>query len=134
MLGSFIWQEIVLDAQRIVDQTLESPKHKILQQRLRGSLWESCPCLVSCSKVTDKPSGKTKLLPRVMKRTMKSKAKQSQNRAHDVLPTEAHPLDPIFMPRTVAVVGASERLGSVGRAVLWSLVSSPFGGTVYPVN
>jgi len=47
---------------------------------------------------------------------------------------EAHPLDAIFAPRCVAVVGASERPGSIGRAVLWSLVSSPFGGTVFPVS
>jgi acetyltransferase len=63
-----------------------------------------------------------------------SKQKQSVERAHDVLRTEGHPLDPIFSPRSVAVIGASERASSVGRAVLWSLVSSPFGGTVYPVS
>ena len=57
-----------------------------------------------------------------------------QDRAHDVLRTEGHPLDAIFAPHSVAVIGASERPGSVGRAVLWSLVSSPFGGTVYPVS
>jgi acetyltransferase len=34
----------------------------------------------------------------------------------------------------VAVIGATDRAGSVGRAVLWSLVSSPFGGTVYPIS
>ncbi len=48
--------------------------------------------------------------------------------------TEAHPLDPIFTPRSVAVIGATEREGSVGRTVLWNLISHPFGGTVYPVN
>src|SRR5690349_20752252 len=63
-----------------------------------------------------------------------TKGKQPVERAHDVLRTEGHPLDAIFAPRSVAVVGASERPGSVGRAVLWSLVSSPFGGTVYPVS
>ncbi|MFP2927103.1 bifunctional acetate--CoA ligase family protein/GNAT family N-acetyltransferase [Pyxidicoccus sp. 3LG] len=44
------------------------------------------------------------------------------------------PLDILFAPRSVAVVGASERPGSVGRTVLWNLISNPFGGTVYPVN
>ena len=44
------------------------------------------------------------------------------------------PLDVIFSPRSVAVVGASERPGSVGRTVLWNLISNPFGGTVYPIN
>src|SRR5438045_7260713 len=44
------------------------------------------------------------------------------------------PLDPIFAPRAVAVIGATEKTGSVGRAILWNLISNPFGGTVYPVN
>src|SRR6201987_2764103 len=57
-----------------------------------------------------------------------------QDRAHDVLRSEGHPLDAIFAPHSVAVIGATDRAGSVGRAVLWSLVSSPFGGTVYPVS
>ncbi len=43
-------------------------------------------------------------------------------------------LDAIFEPRAVAVIGATEKTGSVGRAVLWNLISNPFGGTVYPVN
>lgn len=43
-------------------------------------------------------------------------------------------LDVIFSPRNIAVVGATERAGSVGRTILWNLISSPFGGTVYPVN
>ncbi|MFN8527185.1 MAG: bifunctional acetate--CoA ligase family protein/GNAT family N-acetyltransferase [Anaerolineae bacterium] len=43
-------------------------------------------------------------------------------------------LDSIFSPQNVAVVGATERVGSVGRTILWNLISSPFGGTVYPVN
>ena len=56
------------------------------------------------------------------------------DRAHDVWRAEPQPIDAIFNPRSVAVIGATERPGSVGRAVLWSLVSSPFGGTVYPVS
>jgi len=62
------------------------------------------------------------------------KSKLTHDRAHDVLRSEAHPLDAIFTPHSVAVIGATERAGSIGRAVLWSLVSSPFGGTVYPVS
>ncbi|PSN12065.1 acetyl CoA synthetase subunit alpha [filamentous cyanobacterium CCT1] len=52
----------------------------------------------------------------------------------DLWKTGSHPLDPIFAPRSVAVVGATERPGSVGRTVLWNLISHPFGGTVYPIN
>ena len=58
----------------------------------------------------------------------------THDRAHDVLHAESHPLDAIFSPHSVAVIGATDRPGSVGRAVVWSLVSSPFGGTVYPVS
>lgn len=43
-------------------------------------------------------------------------------------------LDHIFYPKSVAVVGATEKENSVGRTVLWNLLSSPFGGTIYPVN
>jgi len=43
-------------------------------------------------------------------------------------------LNVFFQPRSVAVIGATEREGHVGRTVLWNLVSSPFGGIVYPVN
>ena len=44
------------------------------------------------------------------------------------------PLDVFFAPKSVAVVGATENPGSVGRTILWNLMSSPFGGTVFPVN
>ncbi|MDR3765341.1 MAG: bifunctional acetate--CoA ligase family protein/GNAT family N-acetyltransferase [Acidobacteriota bacterium] len=54
--------------------------------------------------------------------------------SHDVLRADSHPLDWIFKPKSVALIGASERAGSVGRTVLWNLISSPFGGTIYPVN
>jgi len=63
-----------------------------------------------------------------------NKMNSVQDRVHDVLRSEDHPLNAMFAPHAVAVIGASERQGSVGRAVLWSLVSSPFGGTVYPVS
>ncbi len=60
--------------------------------------------------------------------------KPGSDPAHDVLRTERHPLDAVFNPKCVAVIGATERPGSVGRRVLWALLSSPFGGTVYPVS
>ena len=54
--------------------------------------------------------------------------------AHDVFRQESHPLTRFFRPRTVAVIGATEAPGSVGRTLLWNLLSTPFGGTIYPVN
>ncbi|HLK46880.1 MAG TPA: bifunctional acetate--CoA ligase family protein/GNAT family N-acetyltransferase [Bryobacteraceae bacterium] len=46
----------------------------------------------------------------------------------------ANALDVFFSPKSVAVVGATENVGSVGRTILWNLMTSPFGGTVFPVN
>nr|MBA2394983.1 hypothetical protein [Ktedonobacteraceae bacterium] len=43
-----------------------------------------------------------------------------------------HPLNAIFEPKSIAVIGASEKEGSVGRTILWNLISNPFGGTVFP--
>src|SRR5512138_2937369 len=56
------------------------------------------------------------------------------HKVHDVLRTEGKPLDAIFAPRSVAVIGATEKAGTVGRAILWNLITSPFGGSVFPVN
>jgi acetyltransferase len=53
-------------------------------------------------------------------------------------PREAHarelrnPLEPLFSPRTLAVIGASETPGSVGYGVWKNLAG--FDGAVYPVN
>jgi acetyltransferase len=47
---------------------------------------------------------------------------------------ERHELDAIMRPQNVAVIGATERQGSVGRTILWNLISSPFGGAVFPVT
>ncbi|MCX6539524.1 MAG: bifunctional acetate--CoA ligase family protein/GNAT family N-acetyltransferase [Acidobacteria bacterium] len=52
----------------------------------------------------------------------------------NVLGIDRHPLENFFSPRTVAVVGATEKVGSVGRTILWNLITNPFGGTVFPVN
>lgn len=43
-------------------------------------------------------------------------------------------LDRIFRPKTVAVVGATENEGSVGRTVMQNLMATSFGGEVIPVN
>ena len=54
---------------------------------------------------------------------------------HDLLKTaQAASLDVFFAPKSVAVIGATETPGSVGRTLITNLIASPFGGTVYPVN
>jgi acetyltransferase len=54
--------------------------------------------------------------------------------AGNVLYHQRHPLDSFFAPRNVAMIGATDTASSIGRTVLWNLISSPFGGTVFPVN
>jgi acetyltransferase len=54
--------------------------------------------------------------------------------SYDLFQSRRRPLDALFAPKSVAVIGASEREGSVGRTILWNLISNPFGGTVFPVN
>ena len=43
-------------------------------------------------------------------------------------------LDAIFRPRSVAVIGASRRPGSIGAAIFRNLLAHGFDGPVYPVN
>ena len=55
--------------------------------------------------------------------------------AHDILhQTSRRPLSPIFSPQSVAVIGATENLGSVGRTILENLIKGGFTGAIYPVN
>ncbi len=44
------------------------------------------------------------------------------------------PLDALFHARTVAVIGAKDDLGSVGRTIMTNLISGSFGGKIYPIN
>ena len=53
---------------------------------------------------------------------------------HDPLDSDRRALDAIFQPQNVALVGATEKEGSVGRTILWNLITSPFGGAVFPIN
>jgi acetyltransferase len=52
----------------------------------------------------------------------------------DILRTQHQPLDAIFAPRNIAVIGATEKTGSVGRTILRNLYNNPVGGTIFPVN
>ena len=64
----------------------------------------------------------------------KEKSLPGSEKAHDILGLHHRPLDVFFAPHNVAVIGATETPASVGRTIVWNLINSPFGGTVYPVN
>ena len=43
-------------------------------------------------------------------------------------------LNLFFEPRSVAVVGASQKAGKVGHEILVSLIRAGFQGAIYPIN
>lgn len=65
---------------------------------------------------------------------MPDNSKILKSTAHNVLRMEKNPLEVFFKPRGVAVIGATERQGSVARTIVWNLMSTSFGGTIFPVN
>lgn len=67
-----------------------------------------------------------------MKALAEPKAKRRAAPRHGSERAALHSLDALFGPRSIAVVGATERAGSVGRAVMENL--RVFGGPVYPVT
>lgn len=79
-------------------------------------------------------TGRYRAKPFYDETAMKPPASAGAEPADDILHQRRHQLDAFFSPKTVAVIGASEIAGTVGRAILWNLVSNPFGGTVFPIN
>jgi acetyltransferase len=45
-----------------------------------------------------------------------------------------HSIDAIFKPRSIAVIGATPRPGSIGRQILNNLFAYEFNGKIFPVN
>src|SRR5262250_2145739 len=43
-------------------------------------------------------------------------------------------LEPLFLPRSVAVIGATDRPGTVGRSVVANLLDGKYPLNIYPVN
>ena len=58
----------------------------------------------------------------------------SPDPSHDIWRPGRRPLEAIFKPSSVAIIGATEKPGSVGRTLFSNLIGEPFGGTVFPVN
>lgn len=54
--------------------------------------------------------------------------------AYDVMRYDRNPLDSIFAPKSVAVIGATEREGSVGRTIMENLMLTSFGGEIFPIS
>ena len=48
--------------------------------------------------------------------------------------SERHYLTPLFEPAAVAIVGATERAGSVGAVLVRNMLEAKYGGALYGVN
>lgn len=68
------------------------------------------------------------------KNCMTASAKPVTDPSFDIFRTDRQPLNAIFSPQSVAIIGATDKPNSVGRTLLWNLMSNPFGGTIYPIN
>ena len=55
-------------------------------------------------------------------------------RVHDILRERRPALEMMLAPRSVALIGATETEGSVGRTLMENLKAGNFGGTLIPVN
>ena len=49
-------------------------------------------------------------------------------------PAMADRVEPIFFPRSIAVIGASRHKGKVGYAILRNLLVNEYQGKLFPVN
>ncbi len=63
-----------------------------------------------------------------------SVANQTHESASDILRQSRRGIQALFAPKGVAVVGASDDPESVGVTIVRNLISSPFGGLVFPVT
>ena len=65
---------------------------------------------------------------------MTKKTPQSQARPLPPLLQEQHYLTPLFEPRSVAIIGASERPGSVGAVLVRNMLDAGYRGRLFAVN
>ena len=65
---------------------------------------------------------------------MHTAAQPKVDRSQDFLRRPPLPLERIFAPEAVALIGAREKPGSVGRTILENLQAGGFRGSIYPVN
>ena len=67
--------------------------------------------------------------------TLTAPSEERLDSANDILHAgRERPLAAIFSPKSIAVIGATERKRSVGRTVLHNLLAGGFPGKIYPVN
>ena len=61
-------------------------------------------------------------------------ASTSAPQAGETSEQQARNLEPLFAPRSIAVIGASRRVGTAGSDIFRNLIYGEYTGVVYPVN
>ena len=69
-----------------------------------------------------------------MRQAIQPARSQQRDPSHDLAPPRKQHLDALFQPRSVAIVGASEKPASVGQTLVRNLCSGSFRGSVYAIN
>lgn len=62
-----------------------------------------------------------------------SNSHQRTDPSQNFIARHSQPLDAVFLPQSIAVIGAKDTVGSVGRTIFLNLISG-FKGKVFPVN
>src|ERR1039458_4657079 len=65
---------------------------------------------------------------------MTTRLSRKTESAHDIVWQRRPVLDVMLAPKSVALIGATESPGSVGRTLMENLMDEAFQGDVYPVN
>ena len=65
---------------------------------------------------------------------MRTPTPQKPERVHDIFRERRPALETMLAPKSVAVIGATEAEGSVGRTLMENLKAGNFGGKIIPVN
>lgn len=65
---------------------------------------------------------------------MFSKSQTHTDPSQNFMEAYPHQLDPLFHPNSIAVIGAKDDQGSVGRTIMVNLLSSTFKGHLFPIN
>jgi acetyltransferase len=68
------------------------------------------------------------------KSAMRTAAPQKLERVHDIFRERRPALETMLAPKSVAVIGATEAEGSIGRTLMENLKAGSFGGEIIPVN
>ncbi len=54
--------------------------------------------------------------------------------AYDILRSQRQPLDSLFSPKTIAIIGTKDEYSHLTQTILWNLIKSNFQGLIFPVN